>query len=84
MSTSGWGADGRRAPISVTFETLAAEPESDTAAVTPALPTLMLAERGLSATFFVAPDVPDSEPAALTMIARAGTRSGRWRRAPGR
>ncbi len=66
-----WGPDGRRAAVRVSFETLAAGPDSEPAAVTPVLPTLLavLAERELSATFFVDREIAETEPAALTMIA---------------
>lgn len=71
VSEASWGPESRRAAVSVTFETLAAGPDAQPAAVTPALPTVLdvLAERELSATFFVGAEIPNLESAALTLIA---------------
>ena len=62
-----WGPQRRRAAVSVTFETLG------DGSVSPALPTVLqaLAERELSATFFVDAAVAKTDPLALTMIASA-------------
>jgi hypothetical protein len=72
-----WGPEGRRAAVSVTFETLraGAEGASD---VSPALPTLLqvLAERELAASFFVEAEIARAEPLALSMIAAGRSEIG--------
>ena len=60
--------------MAVSFETLGEQP----GAVTPALPTLLrvLAERDVSATFFIDAETGRSEPLALTMASTAGHEIG--------
>jgi hypothetical protein len=65
-----WGPQGRRAAVSITFETLRAG--AGTAPdVSPALTTLLqiLAERELAASFFVEADIARAESLAPAMIA---------------
>lgn len=70
---TGWGAGLRRAAVSVTFETLASGPDSPPEPVTPELPMLarVLAEREISATFFVEAEAAEQRPGALASIALA-------------
>jgi hypothetical protein len=75
---TGWGPDGCRAAVSVTFQTLAEAADLDrgepgAASVSPALPTLIrvLADRDLYATFFVGAAVAQAEPLALTLLRNA-------------
>ena len=65
----GWGPDACRAAVTVSFEGLA----GGEAVVSPALAAVLdvLGARDLSATFFVAAEVAEQEPLALTMIANA-------------
>jgi hypothetical protein len=77
----GWGPGGLRAAISVCFEGLAEAGSPPTPpTVTPALPTLLtvLAERDLSATFFVDAAVAEAEPLALTMVSAGRHEVAAW------
>jgi hypothetical protein len=76
-ATRGWGPDGCRAAVSLSFERLAggtAEP----AIVSPALPAVLqvLGERDLSGTFFVEAEAAEAEPLALTLIFNARNEIG--------
>ena len=79
--TTGWGPGALRAAISVCFEGLAEAGSAPTPpTVTPALPTVLtvLAERDLSATFFVDAAVAEAEPLALTMISAGRHEVAGW------